>query len=249
MKYLIGDIGNTSTKICILNHKFKIIKNFEFDTKKKIKNDFLKKILNRYKTKSLNTNFLFSSVVPLAFKEMKKRFKNTKYKFYEVKNFDLKKIIKLNIKNAKQLGSDRIANAISVQKFKNCLVVDFGTATTFDVIKNNIYEGGVIAPGVKLSITNLYNSTALLPLIKLKNIKKSFGKNTKDALNAGFMWGYEGLINNIINKIVKTNKTNFKIILTGGYANFFKNSIKKKKVLIDQNITIKGIAKIYKKFL
>ena len=248
MKYLIGDIGNTSTKICLLNHKFKIIKHFEIDTKKNIKNNFLKRILSRYKIKSLNPNFLFSSVVPLAFKEMKKRFKYTKYKIYEVKDFDLKKIIKLNVKNTKQLGSDRIANAIGVQKFNNCLVVDFGTATTFDVIKNNIYEGGVIAPGVKLSIINLYNSTALLPLIKLKNIKKSFGKNTKDALNAGFMWGYEGLINNIINKIVKTNKTNFKIILTGGYANFFKNSIKK-KVLIDQNITIKGIAKIYKKFL
>ena len=248
MKYLIGDIGNTSTKICLLNQKFKIIKHFEIDTKKNIKNNFLKRILSRYKTKSLNPNFLFSSVVPFAFKEMKKRFKYTKYKIYEVKDFDLKKIIKLNVKNTKQLGSDRIANAIGVQKFKNCLVVDFGTATTFDVIKNNIYEGGVIAPGVRLSITNLYNSTALLPLIKLKNIKKSFGKNTKDALNAGFMWGYEGLINNIINKIVKTNKTNFKIILTGGYANFFKNSITKKG-LIDQNITIKGIAKIYKKFL
>ena len=248
MKYLIGDIGNTSTKICLLNHKFKIIKHFEIDTKKNIKNNFLKRILGRYKTKSLNPNFLFSSVVPLAFKEMKKKFKYTKYKIYEVKDFDLKKIIKLNVKNIKQLGSDRIANAIGVQNFKNCLVVDFGTATTFDVIKNNIYEGGVIAPGVKLSITNLYNSTALLPLIKLKNIKKSFGKNTKDALNAGFMWGYEGLINNILNKIVKNNKTNFKIILTGGYANFFKNSIKK-KVQIDQNITIKGIAKIYKKFL
>ena len=248
MKYLIGDIGNTSTKICILNHKFKIIKNFEFDTKKKIKNDFFKKILSQKITKNLNSNFLFSSVVPSTFMKMKKKFKNTKYKFFEIKDFDLKKIIKLNIKDSKQLGSDRIANAISVKKFKNCLVVDFGTATTFDVIKNNIYEGGVIAPGVKLSINNLYNSTALLPLIKLKNIKKSFGKNTKDALNAGFKWGYGGLINNIINKIVKTNKTNFKIILTGGYANIFKNSIQK-KVLIDQNITIKGIAKIYKKFL
>ena len=248
MKYLIGDIGNTSTKICLLNQKFKIVKNFEIDTKKNIKNNFLKKILSRFKTKNLNPNLLFSSVVPSAFKEMKKKFRYTKYKIYEVKDFDLKKIIKLNVKTTKQLGSDRIANAIGVQKFKNCLVVDFGTATTFDVIKNNDYEGGVIAPGVKLSITNLYNSTALLPLIKLKNIKKSFGKNTKDALNAGFMWGYEGLINNIINKIVKTNKINFKIILTGGYADFFKNSIKK-KVLIDQNITIKGIAKIYKKFL
>ena len=248
MRYLIGDIGNTSTKICLLNHKFKIIKHFEIDTKKNIKNNFFKRILSRYKIKSLNPNFLFSSVVPLALKEMRKKFKYTKYKIYEVKDFDLKKIIKLNVKNTKQLGSDRIANAIGVQKFRNCLVVDFGTATTFDVIKNNIYEGGVIAPGVKLSITNLHNSTALLPLIKLKNIKKSFGKNTKDALNAGFIWGYEGLINNIINKIVKTNKKKFKIILTGGYANFFKSSIKK-KVMIDQNITIKGIAKIYKKFL
>ena len=248
MKYLIGDIGNTSTKICLLNQKFKIIKHFEIDTKKNVKNNFLKRILIRFKKKKLNPNLLFSSVVPSAFKEIKKRFKYTKYKIYEVKDFDLKKIIKLNVKNTKQLGSDRIANAIGAKKFKNCLVVDFGTATTFDVIKNNIYEGGVIAPGVRLSITNLYNSTALLPLIKLKNIKKSFGKNTKDALNAGFMWGYEGLINNILNKIVKNNKTNFKIILTGGYANFFKNSIKK-KVLIDQNITIKGIAKIYKKFL
>ena len=169
MKYLIGDIGNTSTKICILNHKFKIIKLFEFDTKKKLKNNYLRKILSRKTIKNLNSNFLFSSVVPLAFKEMKKRFKNTKFKFYELKDFDLKKIIKINIKNKKQLGSDRIANAISVQKLKNCLVVDFGTATTFDVIKNNIYEGGVIAPGVKLSIDNLYNSTALLPLIKLEN--------------------------------------------------------------------------------
>ena len=82
-----------------------------------------------------------------------------------------------------------------------------------------------------MCIRDRYNSTALLPLIKLKNIKKSFGKNTKDALNAGFMWGYEGLINNIINKIVKNNKRNFKIILTGGYANFFKNSIKKNGLL------------------
>ena len=84
MKYLIGDIGNTSTKICILNHKFKIIKNFEFDTKKKIKNDFLKKILNRYKTKSLNPNFLFSSVVPNVLRNIKKKLKHTKYKILEL---------------------------------------------------------------------------------------------------------------------------------------------------------------------
>ena len=81
------------------------------------------------------------------------------------------------------------------------MILDFGTATTFDVIKNEVYEGGVIAPGVKLSIMNLNKNTALLPLINLKKNQKSYGKNTKEALNAGFVWGYEGLINNIINKI------------------------------------------------
>ena len=126
--------------------------------------------------------------------------------------------------------------------------MDFGTATTFDVIKNGEYEGGVIAPGVKLSIKNLSQATALLPLINLSPFQKKYGKNTKEALNAGFVWGYEGLINNIINKIISKNKKKFKIILTGGYANFFKKMIKK-TAAVDQDITIKGIANIYKELL
>ena len=112
-----------------------------------------------------------------------------------------KLLTKINIKSINQLGSDRIVNSIEGKKFKNCLIIDFGTATTFDIVKNSIYEGGVIAPGVKLSMKNLSQSTALLPMFNLKNKQKSYGKNTKDALNAGFIWGYEGLINNIINKI------------------------------------------------
>ena len=98
---------------------------------------------------------LFSSVVPSAIKELKKSLKKTNYKVIEVKNLNLKKIIKINIKNINQLGSDRIMNAIGAKKFNNCLVIDFGTATTFDVIKNKAYQGGVIAPGIKLSIQNL----------------------------------------------------------------------------------------------
>ena len=248
MKYIVGDIGNTSTKICILNNRFKILKSLDFETNKIYKKNFFKKFLQAYLNKNFNPIFLFSSVVPLAFKEIKKSFKFTKYKFFEIKDFNLKKIIKINVKNKKQLGSDRIANAIGAKKFKNCLIVDFGTATTFDVIRNGVYEGGVIAPGVKLSIMNLSKSTALLPIIKLKNSQKNYGKNTKEALNAGFVWGYEGLINNIINKIISKGKIKYKIILTGGYANFFKKIIKN-KTLIDQDITVKGIAKVYKEFI
>ena len=157
-------------------------------------------------------------------------------------------MIKININNIKQLGSDRIVNSIEGKKYKNCLIIDFGTATTFDIVKNGTYEGGVIAPGVKLSIKNLSQSTALLPKFDLTYKQNSYGKNTRDALNAGFVWGYEGLINNIIYKIISRSKIKYKILLTGGYANFF-NKMIKKKVAIDQDITIKGIANAYKELL
>ena len=78
--------------------------------------------------------------------------------------------------------------------------------------------------------------------------QRNYGKNTKEALNAGFVWGYEGLINNIINKIISKKKLKYKIVLTGGYANFFKKVIKK-KTIVDQNITIKGISKVYKELI
>ena len=95
---------------------------------------------------------------------------------------------------------------------------------------------------------NLNKNTALLPLINLKKNQKSYGKNTIEALNAGFVWGYEGLINNIINKITSKWKMSYKIILTGGYAKFFKKMIRK-KTIIDQDITIKGISKVYKELI
>ena len=248
MKYLIGDIGNTSTKICILNRKFQILRSYNFDTNKIYKKNLLKKIIRKKTFKNINPVFLFSSVVPKIFINIKKNLKSSKFKILEIKNLKLNKIIKINIKNKKNLGSDRIANAIGAKKLKNCLIIDFGTATTFDVIKNGIYEGGVIAPGVNLSIKNLNQATALLPLINLRNHQKSYGKNTIEALNAGFVWGYEGLINNIINKIISRSKIKYKILLTGGYANFFTKIIKK-KVVIDQDITIKGIANAYKELV
>ena len=248
MKFLIGDIGNTSTKLCVLNSKFKILKSYNFETKRMNKDNILKNILRKKICRDLNPVFLFSSVVPKIFRSIKKSLKSAKYEILEIKSLNLKKIIKINIKNKKHLGSDRIANAIGVKKFKNCLVLDFGTATTFDVIKNGVYEGGVIAPGIKLSIENLSKATALLPSINLSSNQKRYGKNTKEALNAGFVWGYEGLINNIINKITSKDKIKYKIILTGGYAKFFKKMIKK-NVVVDQDITVKGISNVYKELL
>jgi len=247
MYYIVGDIGNTSTRICLLN-KSKILKSIFFETKNIFLKGYIKKILKKLVKNSLKNEILFSSVVPLAFRNIKQVLKKTNYKVLEVKSLNLQKLIKININNINQLGSDRIVNSIEGKKYNNCLIIDFGTATTFDIVKNGIYEGGVIAPGVKSSIKNLSQSTALLPMFDLKNKQKSYGKNTKDALNAGFIWGYDGLINNIINKITSNWKMKYKIILTGGYANLFKKIIKK-KTIVDKDVTIKGISKIYREIL
>ena len=224
------------------------MKSFIFETNKIYVKKYLNRLLKNFLDKNSNPKILFSSVVPSALKEIKKIFKRTKFKIIEIKDLKLKKIIKINVKNNSQLGSDRIANAIGASRFKNCLILDFGTATTFDIVKEGIYEGGVIAPGVKLSMMNLSSSTALLPMFNLKSVQKSYGKNTKEALNAGFIWGYEGLINNIIKKITSKWKMKYKIILTGGYAKFFKKIIKR-KTIVDQNITIKGISRVYKELV
>jgi len=248
MNYLVGDIGNTLIKISILNKDFSIKKSYSLNTEKIYKKKYINFFFKKFIRKDLYNKVLFSSVVPIAYKKIYVYLKKKKIKVFEIKDFQIKKLIKIKVNNFKQLGSDRIVNAIGSSQVKNTLIIDFGTATTFDIIKNGIYEGGVIAPGIKLSIINLNKFAALIPLLNLKDEQKSYGKNTKEALNAGFLWGYEGLVNNIINKIIIKSKSSYKITLTGGYARIFKKLIKK-KTNIDQDITIKGVAKVFKEFL
>ena len=169
----------------------------------------------------------------------------TKKKCYEIKDLKLKSLIKINV-NYKQVGSDRLANAISlINKKDNFIILDFGTATTFDVIIKDSYKGGVIAPGIKTSLNTLSDKASLIPKIDLKKIKKVIGVNTVSAVRSGFFWGYAGLIDTMINLIKKETKKSFKLVITGGYSNLLKNSIKT-KLTLNQNITIKGLIKISK---
>ena len=251
MKILIGDIGNTLTKLCLVDEISLSIKEYSIETAKLTKEKNLINFVNPILRKKVKKKILFSSVVPKVYQKINKYFKIKKYLVYEIKNLDLKKLIKIKIDRYNQLGSDRIANAIGAYSLykKNCLIIDFGTATTFDIVRNpGVYEGGVIAPGVKLSILNLNHFTAALPVFDLKTNLKSYGKNTKDALNAGFLWGYQGLINNIVKKIKTSFNCNFKIILTGGYSKTFSKFVNNNST-IEPNITIKGIMHIYKKLI
>jgi len=243
---ILGDIGNTETKICIVKDN-KIIKKFLIPSKGK-KMRILDKHFKKFNFSKLK-KLLFCSVVPSSFKELKNYFKHkTHIKCFELKELNLRSILKIDV-NYKQVGSDRLANAICVStKDKNFIILDFGTATTFDVLIGKNYKGGIISPGINLSLNTLSDKASLIPKINLKKMSKVIGKDTKSAVRSGFFWGYAGLIDNMIKLIKKQTKSNFKVVLTGGLADLYKNSINS-KCIVDKDLTIKGIIKITKKLI
>ena len=244
--YILGDIGNTETKLCLVSKKNKILKKIIF-LSKSVNNKQLNSLFKKNKIKfNKIEKILFCSVVPKTFNVIKKFLsKKIKSKCFEVKNLNLKSLIKIKV-DYKEVGSDRITNAISLMNNKNnFIILDFGTATTFDVLVKNTYYGGIIAPGVRLSLNTLSDKATLIPKIDLKKINKVIGNNTITAVRSGFFWGYAGLIDNIINLIKKETGRSFKVIITGGFSNLFKNAIKT-KVSHNQDITIKGLIKISK---
>ena len=175
---ILGDIGNTETKICIVKDN-KIIKKFLIPSKGK-KMRILDKHFKKFNFSKLK-KLLFCSVVPSSFKELKNYFKNkTHIKCFELKELNLRSILKIDV-NYRQVGSDRLANAISVsEKNKNFIILDFGTATTFDVLIGKNYKGGIISPGINLSLNTLSDKASLIPKINLKKMSKVIGKDTKD---------------------------------------------------------------------
>ena len=244
--YILGDIGNTETKIFLISTNNRIIKKLILSSKD-INHSKLDKLFANFKIDYKKIKkILFCSVVPKSFNIIKRYLsKKTKLKCYEVKDLNLKSLIRIKA-NYKQVGSDRLTNAVSLMNNKNnFIVLDFGTATTFDVLIKNTYLGGIIAPGVRLSLNTLSDKATLIPKIDLKKIKNVIGNDTISAVRSGFFWGYAGLIDNIINLIKKETRKSFKVIITGGFSNLFKNSINT-KVNHNKDITINGLIKISK---
>ena len=244
--YILGDIGNTETKIFIISLNNKIIRKLTISTKD-INQKKLNKLFSNFKIDYKKIKkILFCSVVPKSFNLIKNFLsKKIKLKCYEIKDLNLKSLIKIKA-NYNQVGSDRLANAISSMNNKNnYIILDFGTATTFDILIKNTYFGGIIAPGIRLSLNTLSDKATLIPKINLKKIKNVIGNDTISAVRSGFFWGYAGLIDNIINLIKKETRKSFKVIITGGFSDLFTKSIKT-KVSHNKDITIKGLIKISK---
>ena len=247
---IVIDLGNTNIVIGFYSNK-KIIKSIRFKTSGFKFNEKIKLMINNnLKKLKLISNLniiVLGSVVPDKNIEIKKISKNIRYKIVNIENEYIFKKINNIFHLVKDLGSDRIANTIAGIKSygNNIIIVDFGTATTFDIIKKGKYIGGVISPGIQVSNIALSISAAKLRTISIKKNYDIAGKNTEKAMQSGFFWGYVSLINGIISIIIKQKKFKPKIILTGGLAKIFSKEIKL-KAIIDQNLTLNGLYHIGK---
>jgi len=150
--------------------------------------------------------------------------------------------------NPKEVGADRLVTALgAIQKYKgNLIIIDSGTATTFDVVSEDGYfEGGIIAPGINLSVKALHEAAAQLPRIAIVKPNKVMGKNTVEAMQSGIFWGYIGLIDGLVRKIIEESGKDFTVIGTGGVASLFQGA-SETITHYDSNLTIDGLLEIWR---
>ena len=257
--FLVIDCGNTNTVFAVYsfkNNELFLEKSWRLDTSEKRTSDdyfiWLNQVLSFSKIDLKNISGVsIASVVPevlVNIKLMLKTYLNVKTLIIGEDTVDLK--IKINIENPKEAGSDRLVNACAVKflKFDPAIVIDFGTATTFDVIgQNGTYEGGIIAPGVNLSLDALYRSASRLPKITIRTLinedKTLVGRSTISAMESGAYWGYVCMIEGLIKKL-KTKFKDSRVIATGGLSKIFIDEINSID-FIYKDLTIFGLAKIY----
>lgn len=162
----------------------------------------------------------------------------------------LKSGLNIRCDDAREVGADRIVNCVSAivgyGDGTPMIVVDFGTATTFNIIsENNEFIGGVIAPGIKGSLDSLVNGTAKLPRVEIEAPKSIIAKNTVTNMQAGIVFGFAGLVEYIVKRIKKELKAPVvKTIATGGFSNIISKEIEGIDV-VDKLLTLKGLKYLY----
>lgn len=150
--------------------------------------------------------------------------------------------------NPKEVGADRLVTALgAVQKYKgNLIIIDSGTATTFDIVsEDKHFEGGIIAPGINLSVKALHEAAAQLPRIAIVKPNVVVGKNTVEAMQSGIFWGYIGLIDGLVRRIIEEDGRDFTVIGTGGVASLFQGASDTIQHY-DSNLTIDGLLEIWR---
>jgi type III pantothenate kinase len=249
---LVIDVGNTNTVLGLydgeqLVHDWRIrtVVDHTID-------EYGMLIYNLYKTSRISSrrvikDIIISCVVPPMLNILEPLCR----KYFDVKPLIVGPGVKTGMPifydNPKEVGADRIVNAVAgYEKYKqDLIIVDFGTATTFDYVsKKGEYMGGCIAPGIMIASEALFERAAKLPRVELSKPKSVVGKDTVSSMQAGIMYGYAGLVDGICERIRAEVKSDPLVIGTGGLARIVAPETKSIRV-VDDMLTLEGLRIIY----
>jgi type III pantothenate kinase len=234
--YLLVDISNSFTKLAFSTTQ-RLTKPMRIPTNE-LTAAVLRKILRDRNVKTI----VVSSVVPKKNKVIAAAAGSSRTLFLQPK-LDLG--VGVDYPSPRSIGADRLANAAAVAQLYGhpAIVVDFGTAVTFDVVsRDGDYVGGVIAPGLEAMTNFLYQRTALLPKLSLREPKSAIGKTTRDAMMAGAIYGYRGLVREILLRVRAENfpRSKPRIVATGGYAQLIARKLPEIEA-VHPNLTLEGL--------
>ena len=234
--YLLVDISNSYTKLAFATRQ-RLGKPIRYPTNK-LTVAILRQILCGRRVEAI----IVSSVVPRRNKIVATAAGSSPLLFL---NSQLDLGVGINYPTPQSIGADRLANAAAVAQLYGypAIVVDFGTAVTFDVVSaRGDYVGGVIAPGLEAMTSFLYDRTALLPKLSLREPVRAIGKTTRDAMLSGAVFGYRGLVREIL---VRVSRESFprgkpRVIATGGYAQLIARKLPEIEA-VHPNLTLEGL--------
>jgi len=245
------DIGNTNIDLGVFKgQELRATWHLATDVHK-LADEYAVVLLSLFSQQGLNPSYIKHAVIcsvtpPLvpAFRELCQRYLKVSPLAVEA---GVKTGVNILMDNPREVGADRIVNAVAGHHLYGgpLIVIDFGTATTFDVVSDKgDYLGGAIAPGIKVATEALSQHTAKLPRVDLVRPKHAIGRDTITAMQSGFIFGYVGLIEGIVARIQQELSGKARVIATGGHAELLAKETKVIEV-VDRNLTLVGLRIIH----
>ena len=250
---LVIDVGNTNTVLGLYDRD-KLLHSWRIRTvADHTADEYGILILNLYKTSRVSSSSVSDIIISCVVPPMLNILEPLCMKYFDIKPMIVGPGIKTGMPifydNPKEVGADRIVNAVAgYEKYREeLIIVDFGTATTFDYISGKgEYMGGCIAPGIVISSEALFERASKLPRVEFSRPKSIIAKDTVSSMQAGIMFGYAGLVDGIVERMKSEVKSNPKVIATGGLAKIIAPEIKSIEV-VDEMLTLEGLRIIYQK--
>jgi type III pantothenate kinase len=251
---LLADVGNTNITLGIYNDKDELLGKSHLMTKTpRTSHEYGAELLKFLHLKSIAIEDIEAVVISSVVPDIMKAFNSAVCEYVKkepfIVNADIKTGISLKIDCPDELGADRLVDAVAAYYTYGgpVLVVDFGTATTYDVITDKgEFLGGVIAPGLEICAEALWKMANKLPKISLEKPESILGKNTVNSMQAGVIYGYMGQVEYIIKNLKETQYSDLKVVATGGLAQILKNNTDAIDIY-DEELAFKGLKHIYYK--